>query len=92
VLDMKAPTVTIGSRVVTARYGDGTRMVRVRLAASGTGTAITGYRVTTRTSAPGTTKGWLNPLFVRVGATTLYLRVRDAAGNWSRWISLRPPQ
>jgi len=92
VLDMKAPTVAIGSRVVTARYGDGTRLVRVRLAASGTGTAITGYRLTTRTSAPGTTRAWRNPLYVRTGGTTLYLRIRDAAGNWSRWISLRPPR
>jgi len=92
VLDTTPPTVAIGSRVVTARYGDGTRMVRIRLAASGTGTAITGYQVTTRTSAPGTTKAWRNPLFVRTRATTLYLRVRDGAGNWSRWISLRPPR
>ncbi len=92
VLDAKAPTVAIGSRVVLARYADGSRNVRIRAAASGTGTAVTGYQLTTRTSAPGATKSWRSPLFVRTTAATLYLRVRDAAGNWSRWISFRPPR
>ena len=77
---------------VTARHSDGTRTVRIVLSASGTGSAVTGYRITTRTASPGITRAWTNPVRVRTRATTLYLRVRDAAGNWSRWISFHPPR
>ena len=92
VLDARAPTVAISGMTVTARYSDGTRTVRISLSASGTGSQLTGFRVTSSTAVPGTTRAWGNPLSVRTKATTLYLRVRDAAGNWSGWISFRPPR
>ena len=92
VLDTRAPIVRWSTMRVTARYRDGTRTVRIVLSASGTGSAVTGYRITTRTSSPGITRAWTNPVRVRTRATTLYLRVRDAAGNWSAWISFHPPR
>ena len=92
VLDTRAPTVRVSGMTVSARFSDGSRTVRIVLSASGTGSALTGIRVTTRTTLPAVTRAWSNPLSVRTKATTLYLRVRDAAGNWSGWISFHPPR
>ena len=92
VLDTRVPTVRISGMTVTARFGDGSRTVRIAVSASGTGSALTGFRLTTRTTLATTTRTWTNPLSVRTKATTLYLRVCDAAGNWSGWISFHPPR
>jgi hypothetical protein len=92
VFDTRLPTVRVTSRTVTVRHRDGSRTVRIGLSASGTGSAIAGYRITANRASPGPTRAWTNPVWVHTRATTLYLRVRDAAGNWSGWISFHPPR
>lgn len=89
-LDTARPTAVVTDTTTTARYADGSRSVRVAIRASGTGSPLVGCQIASDTLSPGAWRAWANPVTVRTRATTLWVRVRDRAGNVSPWVRFAP--
>jgi hypothetical protein len=91
VLDRVVPRVTSVSSRVIARQGR-LRRLSVNPSASGTGSQVRAYQVTSRTSWTGAWRIWKQPFTLTTSAGVLYVRVRDAAGNVSAWRRFYPPR
>ena len=89
VLDERAPQIVALALVPSKRGARGARTVRLRIRAHDRVSGVAAMQVTANRRRPGPWKSFAATSAVRVGGPLLWVRVRDSAGNPSRWKALR---
>jgi hypothetical protein len=88
ILDETAPSVTAaeiaGSELVAAKAGN-RRTYHLRIKARDRTAGVSRMQITTERSHPGHGRRYRSRVDFTAETSKIYVRVRDRAGNWSRW-------